>query len=232
MTMTMTMKTLDRRDALKAMLGLGGAGLLASQAGIAGVLGAACGLTPAQTEGPFFPIVDQPDKDNDLTFVKGGRGKALGDVIYVTGTVTDESCAPVAGALVEIWQACASGRYNHPDDTNPAPLDPNFQYWGRATTGAGGGYAFKTILPGDYPAEPGWMRPSHIHFKVHGRGFHELTTQLYFEGNPLNARDKVLRGVPGSQRARVVVPLRPVTSPEMEPGTRVCQFDLAIQRVL
>src|SRR2546430_3692171 len=67
--------------------------------------------------------------------------------LTVTGVQT---CAlPI---LVEIWQASASGRYTHPDDrNNAAPLDPNFQGWGKAVTDQEGHYLFKTILPGQYP---------------------------------------------------------------------------------
>ncbi len=69
------------------------------------------------------------------------------------GIVQDLSCRPVAGVNVEIWQACASGRYNNERDPNPAPLDPNFRYWGETFTDAAGAYEFKTILPGAYPPQ-------------------------------------------------------------------------------
>jgi len=166
-----------------------------------------CGLTPAQTEGPFFPERQRDDEDADLT--QGGR--ALGKVIFVEGVVTDSNCQPVSGALVEIWQACASGKYDHSGDPNTAPLDPNFQYWGRAVTDASGSYKFKTIVPGAYPAAPGWDRPPHIHFKVAKIGFEELTTQLYFKGEKLNVKDKILRAIPANQRDRVISDL--VTKP-------------------
>lgn len=115
--------------------------------------------TPPQPEGPFYPVDDQADKDTDLTYVRGGRAKAHGQVIIVQGQVIDQTCTPVQGALVEIWQACHTGKYNHPSDPNTAALDPNFQYWGRAVTGVDGSYSFKTILPGAYPAGEGWIRP-------------------------------------------------------------------------
>lgn len=131
---------------------------------------ACLGITPAQTEGPFYPISQQLDSDNDLTYVKDKTQKAEGEVVYLTGVVTDGDCKPVPNALVEIWQACKSGKYSHPGDPNPAPLDPNFQYYGRSLTNAAGEYFFKTIRPGAYPADKNWMRPSHIHMKVHVLG--------------------------------------------------------------
>lgn len=160
----------------------------------------ACGLTPAQTEGPFYPENTEAEDDTDLT----QNGRAIGRVIFVEGVVTDTSCRPLAGALVEIWQACASGRYDHSGDPNPAPLDPNFQYWGRAVTDANGAYKFRTIVPGAYPAAPGWDRPPHIHFKVSKIGYEELITQLYFKGEKLNVHDRILRAIPPAQREHVI----------------------------
>lgn len=175
----------------------------------AGVAKAAdvCAPTPQQTEGPFYPVKDQKDKDWDLTQVAGRRGSALGEVIWVGGVVRDQNCDPVEGALVEIWQACASGKYDHPQDPNTAPLDPNFQYWGKAITDTKGQYVFKTIKPGSYPAAPGWVRPPHIHYKVTKLGFIELTTQLYFAGDALNSRDEILKRLKPTEQEQVVRPV-------------------------
>lgn len=185
-------------------------------AGVAGLLAAkvlsaqeSCGLTPEQTEGPFYPIADRLDKDNDLTFITNKPGQAKGEVIFIKGVVLNQHCVPVKGALVEIWQACESGKYDHPGDNNSAKLDPNFQYWGRAITNQKGEYLFKTIKPGAYPANSTWTRPPHIHFKVHLRGHQELTSQLYFAGEPLNQNDLVLRETPAEERQRLIVTLRP-----------------------
>ena len=112
-----------------------------------------CPLTPPQTEGPFYPIANQLDEDNDLTFVTGRAGKAQGQVIYVVGQVWDRQCRPLKDARVEIWQASAQGRYRHPGDQgNPVPLDQNFQGWGDSLTDKEGRYLFKTVHPGQYPA--------------------------------------------------------------------------------
>ena len=209
---------------------LAGVGLASSFMGKA--LSETCGLTPPQTEGPFYPVRDQADKDNDLTWVKGQRQRAKGQIIHVMGIVRDDSCEPLQGALVEIWQACESGKYNHPGDPNPVPLDPNFQYWGRAVSDEKGQYHLITILPGNYPAAPGWIRPSHIHFKIQRRGFHELITQMYFQGNPYNAGDKILMALPPQEREKVVVPFQ--KSPnvfEFEQGSLVGTFDIGLRLV-
>ncbi len=194
---------LDRRKALKF-------GIFAAGAGVAstGLAQALCGsTTPVQPEGPFYPVDDQPDKDTDLTTVRGRTGVAKGLVIQVGGIVAGQDCKPIEGALVEIWQACATGKYNHRSDPNTAELDPNFQYWGKAITGADGAYRFRTILPGAYPADENWMRPPHIHFKVQKRGYMELITQLYFQGSEFNETDLILKRLKKEDQAKVVVPL-------------------------
>jgi len=195
---------LNRRKLLGSTFALG-AGIAMAGVARADETLKACGLTPAQTEGPFYPIQDQLDKNTDLTFVDGRGQKAVGEVVFLKGVVQDEFCRPVKGALVEIWQACHTGKYNHPSDPNPAKLDPNFQYWGQAITNEKGEYHFKTIIPGAYPATSTWMRPPHIHFKVNLRGFNELTSQLYFKGNKFNNGDRILRSLSREERERVIV---------------------------
>ena len=199
-----------RRNFLKkSIVGLGGVGFLTGSAKAAIEV---CQniITPAQTEGPFYPIQDQRDKDWDLTQVIGKSGTARGEVVILNGVVQDPECKPIAGALVEIWQACDTGKYNHPSDPNQAELDPNFQYWGRATTDSEGRFKFKTIKPGAYPAAPGWVRPPHIHMKVHLRGFEEITTQLYFKDElSLNRQDRILQRLPDHQRQSVIVDFQP-----------------------
>lgn len=163
--------------------------------------------TPHQTEGPFYPIVAQTDTDSDLIQVSGRNRIADGRIIIVEGIVQDQHCQPVSGVLVEIWQACASGKYNHPSDPNPAPLDPNFQYWGKAVTDASGLYRFRTIVPGAYPASDDWVRPPHIHFKVSKKGYLELITQMYFAGESHNQTDKILNRLSKLQQQEVIVAL-------------------------
>jgi protocatechuate 3,4-dioxygenase beta subunit len=220
---------MQRRKFLQVSLGSIG-GLLAA-APLARAMAESCGLTPPQTEGPFYPTPAQQrsnaERDADLTYIKSRREAALGTVVYLTGQVVDQNCVPVAGALVEIWQACHSGRYNHPQDPNhAAALDPNFQYWGKALTAQDGSYRFKTIKPGAYPADSTWMRPPHIHFKVTKLGYMELTSQLYFKGEALNAQDKILARIPRSERASVVVDF--VANQE---GQLVGQFPIAIEKL-
>ncbi len=161
-------------------------------------------VTPAQPEGPFYPTLMQADRDADLTRVDGQSGIALGEIVDVSGIVTDLDGVPIEGAIVDIWQANAAGRYVHERDPNPAPLDPNFQGWAVMTTDAEGRYGFRTVRPGAYPAGGSWMRPPHIHYRVSKRGFHELTTQMYFAGETLNTGDRLLAPLSPEEQARLI----------------------------
>ncbi len=143
----------------------------------------------SEITGPAFghDILGELDNDLTLNYAQPGQS-AIGERIIVYGHLLDESARPVPGALVEIWQANAGGRYRHVKDGYIAPLDPNFGGCGRTITAEDGSYSFRTIKPGPYPWPNGandW-RPAHIHFSVFGHGFAQrLITQMYFEGDPL-----------------------------------------------
>jgi len=223
-------RPVSRRQVLLGFAGT--AGLWVVSRAFGATLQNLCLPTPSQTEGPYYPPHAQIDalldKDNDLTQVKGTPGRAQGQVIYILGQVQDGHCRPMEGALVEIWQASANGRYNHPRDRfNLAPLDPHFQYWGKTLTDKEGHYLFKTIMPGRYPAGPGWIRPSHVHFKIHGRNRQELTTQMYFAGDSYHQKDYILNDVPPAERKRVIVELEE-QGREFEAGSRLCRFNLTL----
>ena len=146
--------------------------------------------TPGQTEGPFYPVNWLDDIDNDLVLVKGEGATALGTVLHVRGRVMDRSRQPVAGAIVEIWQCDANGVYHHPwDERGRRTADAGFQGRGRVETNAEGRYVFRTIKPAGYSG-----RTPHIHFKIMQPGGDTLVTQMYFAGEPDNARD----GHPGA----------------------------------
>jgi protocatechuate 3,4-dioxygenase beta subunit len=96
---------------------------------------------------------------------------------------------PLEGLVIEIWQTDSNGVYLHPNDPSTANRDPNFQFYGEATTSADGSYYFRTILPGKY--EP---RPVHIHVKIKAAGQELLTTQFYFEDDSALATEGLTTG--------------------------------------
>ena len=168
--------------------------------------------TPTEETGPRVGQADLGPLDHDLVRNwTNGAAEAIGERILVHGRVTDETGRGVAGALVEVWQANAGGRYRHVNDGYRAPLDPNFGGAGRCLTDAAGAYAFFTIKPGAYP----WpnrgndWRPAHIHFSLSGPCFGQrLVTQMYFEGDPLIDRCPIVATIRDrGQVDRLVAPL-------------------------
>ena len=141
--------------------------------------------------GPVFGHSDLGPLDNDLIRNYATTGDAIGERIIVHGRVMDENACPVAGTLIEIWQANAGGKYRHGNDKYLAALDPNFGGCGRVVSDAEGRYSFRTVRPGPYPFPNdgcAW-RPAHIHLSIFGHAFvQRLVTQLYFEGDPLIPR--------------------------------------------
>ncbi|KQQ40514.1 protocatechuate 3,4-dioxygenase subunit beta [Duganella sp. Leaf126] len=135
--------------------------------------------------------------DTDLT--AQGDGAPLGEKIVVTGRVTDEDGKPVRNSLLEVWQCNAAGRYRHKKDQHDAPLDPNFNGWGKMMTDDEGRYRFVTIKPGPYPwgnHHKAW-RPAHIHFSLFGNVYAQrLVTQMYFPSDPLFDYDPIFQSIP------------------------------------
>ncbi len=222
----MTHEQKSRREFLGYSLGAVAAGGL--------IAGSARAATHAPTapvgEGPFYPIHKQQDRDADLTRFDGSKERAKGELTLVEGVVTDGDGKPVADALVDIWQANAAGRYHHERDPNPTPRDANFQGWAQVLTDQDGKYSFLTVKPGAYPAAANWTRPPHIHFKVSRRGFHELTTQMFFDGEPLNDTDQLFLALSEDERKSVVADLGKEITKDGEEALH-CGFDIVLKAV-
>lgn len=159
-------------------------------------------LTPAQTEGPFYPVDLPADTDFDL-LRQGDLRYARGQASWLEGTVVDPDGRPVAGASVEIWQCDADGHYRHPRDGGHS--DPAFQSFGRVAVDAQGRYRFHTIRPVAYSG-----RTPHIHLKVRLAQRTLLTTQVYVAGDPGNARDALWRSLRDPlDQAALTLPFEP-----------------------
>ena len=167
-------RVLTRRQAV-VLLGLAGAGLLAP--GAAGAQAAACVVRPQQTEGPFY--VDEGLERSDIRSdpqsgeVRPGAPLALA---FAVSALRGSACAPLAGAVVDVWHCDALGAYS---DVGGATAGQKFLR-GYQVTDATGLVRFTTIYPGAYPG-----RAVHIHFKIRTgasapRG-HEFTSQVYFD---------------------------------------------------
>ena len=191
-------------------------------------------LTPTapQVEGPFYPYDDMPsDLDADLVRVTGVDAQAQGQVTHVTGSVRGIDGAPLAGALIEIWQCDNGGRYLHHGDPNTnRPRDSGFQGYGRTLTDADGAFRFRTIKPIAYTAILGgreiWRAP-HIHIIASTGGERRLTSQLYVDGDAHNATDILLnRLTSDAERAGIVRPYQPAD--DIESGALRVHYDLIV----
>jgi protocatechuate 3,4-dioxygenase beta subunit len=188
-------------------------------------------MPPTITEdaGPrFSPALFPPSVD--LTTNTTGQ-PSIGERIVIAGTITDEDGRPVPNTMIEVWQANATGRYDHPGDRHDAPLDPNFHGVGRVFTDEQGRYSLLTIRPGAYPWPNhynGW-RPTHVHFSYFGPSFAtRLITQMYFPGDPLQAIDPIFNAIPDkAARERLIARFDlDLTRPDYALGYR---FDVVLR---
>jgi protocatechuate 3,4-dioxygenase beta subunit len=127
--------------------------------------------TPPETEGPFF-TPDSPLRGSLLA------PSIAGTRMVLTGHVFTRECRPIAGALLDFWHADDDGEYDN----------VGYRLRGHQFTDANGRYRLETIVPGRYPG-----RTRHFHVKVQAPRGRILTTQLYFPGEPRNARDFLFR---------------------------------------
>jgi protocatechuate 3,4-dioxygenase beta subunit len=127
--------------------------------------------TLAQTEGPFF----KPSSPERIELLEAGMA---GQPIELVGFVLSRDCKPIAGALLEFWQADDKGNYDN----------SGFRLRGHQFTDADGRYRLKSIVPGSYVG-----RTRHFHVKVQPNGGRVLTTQLYFPGESKNRSDGLFR---------------------------------------
>ena len=178
-------------------------------------------MTGSQTVGPFFSpaLLREGSRLNVLT-----RPETVGERIRITGRILDGDGLPLPDALVEIWQANAHGRYNHPTDQGPAPLDASFMGYGRSGTDENDSYWFETVKPGSVPFDKKRTQAPHINVTIFSRGLlNHVVTRLYFADEPANAEDPILQAVPADRRATLLA------RRETNASTSVYHFDIVLQ---
>src|SRR5512138_339869 len=117
--------------------------------------------TPSQTVGPFFHLGLLTGTENVLV-----DEQTVGQRIRIIGTVLDGQGAPVADALVEIWQADAQGYFDHPADLHSSLADRHFHGFGRAGTVKSGRFEFTTVKPGPTPGRNGEQQAPYVDVRV------------------------------------------------------------------
>ena len=138
--------------------------------------------TEKDIKGPFYR---EGAPFRATLFEKGDKGERL----VVAGTVVARNGRPLAGAIVDVWQCNADGRYDNDDPKNP-PKKDQYVLRGRIKTNDKGEYEFTTIRPVPYSIGEGQYRPAHIHLKSSLDGYTPLTTQIYFKGDKYNKTDR------------------------------------------
>ena len=188
--------------------------------------------TPSQTAGPYVHIGLIPDQagfaifENDFGPVLAGPD-ARGERIRIEGRVMDGMGSPCRDVLLEIWQANAAGKYDHPADRQDKPLDPTFHGWGRAGTDfATGLYAFETVKPGAVEGRHGRPMAPHVNVWLVARGINiGLQTRMYFsDEEAANAADPVLNIIEHPRRRQTLIALR-----EERDGAVIYVFDIHLQ---
>ncbi len=188
--------------------------------------------TASQTAGPYVHIGLIPHMagfdifQNNFGNVLAGA-ETRGEHIVIEGRVLDGTGTPVRDALLEIWQANAAGRYNHPADRQNKPLDDGFRGWGR--TGAEfdtGLYRFETVKPGKVPGRDGRTMAPHVNFWIVARGINiGLSTRMYFADEAeANAADPVLSMIEQDVRRGTLIAQRASRG-----GKPVYTFDIVLQ---
>lgn len=177
--------------------------------------------TPSQTVGPFFHLgLDRPAW-SDLT-----ADNPAGERIAIEGRVIDGDGAAVPDAVIELWQANAAGRYNHPDDQQAdKPIDPHFRGFGRAATDGAGRFRIVTIKPGPVPGRGNALQAPHINLAVFARGLlMHLYTRIYFADEPANAGDPLLSLIEDAAARRTLL-----AQPQAGGSPALYRFDIVLQ---
>lgn len=156
--------------------------------------------TTSQTPGPYFSI------GLEWLTIKELAGPGVsGERITLEGKVLDGEGKPVPDAVIEVWQANAQGKYNHPEDKQDKPIEPGFRGFGRIPTDATGAFRFATIKPGRVPGPSGKLQAPHLAVTVLMRGLlRHLVTRVYFPDEPGNVEDTVLNLVDPGRRSTLI----------------------------
>jgi protocatechuate 3,4-dioxygenase alpha subunit len=188
--------------------------------------------TTSQTAGPYLHIGMMPSAAGiDQPWGKGwnvlAQPSAGGERIRLEGLIYDGTSTVVRDAQVEIWQANAHGRYQHPEDRQDKPLDPAFRSFGRAVADFQTGlWWFDTVKPGPVQGRHGTTMAPHVNVAIFARGINiHLHTRIYFADEVrANAEDPVLRLIEQEKRRETLMARR-----EEREGRTVYRIELRLQ---
>src|ERR1700733_3542824 len=156
--------------------------------------------TTSQTVGPFFKIGLGWLYDNTLA-----KKNVSGQRVTIQGKVLDGDGVPVTDAILEVWQANALGKYNHPEDKQNKPLEPEFTGFARVPVNSAGTFPFPPHQPGSVAGPNGKDQAPHLLVSVFMRGvLRRMVTRIYFPDEPRNAADFILNLVEPARRSTLI----------------------------
>lgn len=176
-----------------------------------------CKPTTPDVLGPYYfprPPHRRQICDRDPAFKKEHH-------LLVEGRILDESCQPVSGTRIEVWQADHDGHYLFEENCR-----------GYFYAEKGGHYAFLTLHPGIYSTDPKkeLFRPAHIHFRVLKQGYNILVTQMYFAGDPNLGRNDSCTECSSDKSDLIVEPREMCADKTQRFCFRIAHFDIVLKR--
>ena len=165
------------------------------------------------------------NKNNNLTRKTGSFNVAIGEPLYIKGTVIDAFKVPIEGAIVKIWQTNASGHYHSLLNKNSKYIDKNFMMSGQSITNNMGQYEFITIFPGFYDD-----RAPHINIIISHKKFGIIETEIYFENHFRNNSDPIYLTYPEKDKKRLTAPIQYVDRSDISKG-KVATFNIVMDGI-
>ncbi|EAU82116.2 intradiol ring-cleavage dioxygenase [Coprinopsis cinerea okayama7 len=152
------------------------------------------GATEGTVLGPFL-TADAKNLEEGESIATEGKGHYM----YVEGRVLDTKGNPVPGAVIETWETDGFGHYDVQYENREEP-----DCRGRFRSKDDGSFSYRAVVPVPYSIPDDGpvadmvralgrhtVRPAHLHVRIDAPGFENLTTALYFEGDPYVTSDVV-----------------------------------------
>ena len=165
------------------------------------------------------------NKNNNLTRKTGSFNVAVGEPLYIVGTVIDAFKIPIEGAIIKIWQTNAAGYYQTLLNDSSKYVDKNFMVSGQATTNNLGQYSFITIFPGFYDD-----RAPHINVIITHKKFGTIETELYFDGHFRNNKDPIYLSYPEEDRKKITASMSYVNNNDLSKG-KIATFNIVMDGI-
>jgi len=182
-------------------------------------------VTPSRFFAADLSMPETFSTSNNLAKKTGSFYRAFGEIIFIQGTVSDSFGVPIEGAIIEIWQANAAGKYHTLLEPDNEYVDKYFNMSGRAITDNLGNYHFITIMPGAVPG-----RAPHINMNIYHQRFGRLETEFYFENHPYNNTDYQYLAYSDDERKMVTAKVRHSEIINTQ-SVKLCTFDIVMRGI-